>query len=125
MNADHADSIAAMAMHYIGLDAIDSAQMTSLDRLGFGIALTRKGQKMRMRMPFPRAALDRADVKNLVIEMSKASLLIYSELFFYLSRAFLLDIVQHIVTTERFSTIAGECGGGQSVPRGARGRRKV
>ena len=81
MNADHADSIAAMAMHYIGLAAIDTAQMTSLDRLGFGIALTRKGQKMRMRMPFPRAALDSADVKNLVVEMSKASIFIYSALF--------------------------------------------
>ena len=73
MNEDHAESTAAMVRHYIGLDAVERAELVALDRLGFNVAVTRNGQTFKLRLPFPRPAQDRKDVKALIVEMSRAS----------------------------------------------------
>ena len=73
MNEDHGSSTVAMVQHYIGLDQVEKADMVALDRLGFTVQVTRLGQTFKMRLPFPRSADDRKDVKNLIVEMSKAS----------------------------------------------------
>jgi putative heme iron utilization protein len=74
MNSDHSESTIAMCMHYIGLDSLDSAQLVQLDRLGFMVQCTRKGETFKMRLPFPRPAEDRKDVKTLIVQMTQESL---------------------------------------------------
>merc|ERR1719502_1167323 len=74
MNADHSESTVAMCMHYIGLDNLEKADLVALDRLGFMVQCTRDGQTFKMRLPFPRAAEDRKDVKTLIVEMTQTSL---------------------------------------------------
>ena len=67
-------STVAMCMHYIGLDQLDAAQLVQMDRLGLTVQCERLGQTFKMRLPFPRAAEDRKDVKTLIVEMTKASM---------------------------------------------------
>lgn len=74
MNDDHSESTIAMCMHYIGLDQLDSAQLVQLDRLGFMVQCERLGQSFKMRLPFPRAAADRKDVKTLIVQMTQESM---------------------------------------------------
>ena len=62
-----------MVSHYIGLDGVEKATLTSLDRLGMGVLATRNGQQIKLRLPFPREAKDRKDVKTLIVEMTKAA----------------------------------------------------
>lgn len=73
MNEDHGSSTVAMVEHYIGLDQVEKADLVALDRLGFTAQVTRQGQTFKMRLPFPRPADDRKDVKALIVEMSRAS----------------------------------------------------
>jgi len=73
MNDDHGSSTVAMVEHYIGLDQVEKADLVALDKLGFNVAITRLGQTFKLRLPFPRPATDRKDVKALIVEMSKAS----------------------------------------------------
>jgi len=73
MNDDHGESTVAMVEHYIGLDQVEKADLVALDRLGFNVAITRLGQTFKLRLPFPRPAEDRKDVKALIVEMSRAS----------------------------------------------------
>lgn len=74
MNSDHSESTIAMCMHYIGLDALEAADLVQLDRLGFMVQCTRKGQTFKMRLPFPRAAADRKDIKTLIVQMTQESM---------------------------------------------------
>ena len=74
MNGDHGASTVAMVQHYIGLPGVETAQMVALDRLGFMVQCTRAGQTFKLRLPFPRAAADRKDVKTLIVEMTNAAL---------------------------------------------------
>eukprot|EP00325_Prymnesiales_sp_UTEX-LB-985_P030059 CAMPEP_0174737544 /NCGR_PEP_ID=MMETSP1094-20130205/68474_1 /TAXON_ID=156173 /ORGANISM="Chrysochromulina brevifilum, Strain UTEX LB 985" /LENGTH=315 /DNA_ID=CAMNT_0015940787 /DNA_START=195 /DNA_END=1142 /DNA_ORIENTATION=+ len=74
MNDDHSESTIAMVMHYIGLPQVEKAELVQLDRLGFMVQITRLGQTFKLRLPFPRAAEDRKDVKTLIVEMTRASL---------------------------------------------------
>jgi len=74
MNEDHSDSTIAMVMHYIGLNQVEKASLVALDRLGFMVQVTRLGQTFKLRLPFPRAAEDRKDVKNLIVQMTQESL---------------------------------------------------
>ena len=74
MNSDHSSSTVAMVGHYIGLNAVDDAQLVQLDRLGFMVQVTRLGQSFKLRLPFPRAAADRKDVKTLIVEMTQAAM---------------------------------------------------
>jgi len=62
-----------MVMHYVGLPDVEAAQLVALDRLGFMVQVTRHGQTFKLRLPFPRAAADRKDVKSLIVEMTQAT----------------------------------------------------
>ena len=50
------------------------ATLVQLDRLGFMVQVTRLGQSFKLRLPFPRAAADRKDVKTLIVEMTQAAM---------------------------------------------------
>ncbi|CAM9118754.1 unnamed protein product, partial [Phaeothamnion confervicola] len=75
MNSDHGDSTTAMVEHYItkGLAKVDSAEIVGVDRLGMSVVVGLNGEKGKLRLPFPRAAADRKDVKTLIVEMTEAS----------------------------------------------------
>ena len=73
MNDDHAESTVAMVEHFIGLDEVEKATLVAMDRLGFMVQIERMGQTFKLRLPFPRPAEDRKDVKALIVEMSRAS----------------------------------------------------
>lgn len=73
MNDDHSDATLAMVKHYIGFPAT-AASIVGLDRLGMYIKCD--GGQMgaaKLRLPFPRPATDRASIKGLIVEMTKAS----------------------------------------------------
>lgn len=72
MNADHAESTAAMIKHYVGI-TVDKAMMLSLDRLGVNVGCERQGQTFKCRLAFPRPAEDRKMIKELIVEMTKAA----------------------------------------------------
>ena len=74
MNADHSESTIAMVHHYIGLPQVEKADLVAMDRLGFMVECTRKGQTFKVRLPFPRAAEDRKDVKTIIVEMTQNAL---------------------------------------------------
>lgn len=74
MNSDHSDSTIAMVQHYVGLPEVTKADLVSLDKMGFQVQVERKGHAFKLRLPFPRAANDRKDVKTLIVEMTQASL---------------------------------------------------
>jgi putative heme iron utilization protein len=79
MNDDHSDATIAMIANQIpGLD-VTEAIITSVDSLGMYVKVARtprasdQSQKFKIRLPFTRPALDRKDVKNLIVEMSQAA----------------------------------------------------
>jgi len=84
MNGDHSGSTIAMVHHYLGLPGVEKAELVQMDRLGFMVQCTRKEQGIdgptdkdqvfKVRLPFPRAAEDRKDVKTLIVEMTQTSL---------------------------------------------------
>ncbi|KAJ1638571.1 hypothetical protein T492DRAFT_942572 [Pavlovales sp. CCMP2436] len=73
MNDDHSETTVAMVRHYVGLDA-ESAFITSVDSLGMQVRVTRtNGESLKLRLPFPRPAAGRKEVKDLIVEMTRAS----------------------------------------------------
>jgi hypothetical protein len=89
MNDDHAESTVAMIRHYVGL-AVESATITSVDSYGMFVKVARAAkaepdakpgrpgappakEEFKMRLPFPRKAESRKDVKDLIVEMTRAS----------------------------------------------------
>merc|ERR1712127_241219 len=78
MNDDHMDATIAMIDHYVGLD-VTEAIITSVDPLGIFVKVKRtprasdQPQQFKLRLPFPRQATDRKDVKTLIVEMTQAS----------------------------------------------------
>ena len=58
----------------IELPQVERAELVALDRLGFMVQVTRLDQTFKLRLPFPRAAEDRKDVKTLIVQMTQESL---------------------------------------------------
>lgn len=53
--------------------AVDKALIQSLDRLGMTVVCERGKDALKCRLPFPRPAADRKDIKTLIVEMTQAS----------------------------------------------------
>lgn len=76
MNEDHMESTIAIISHYIPGMVVEEAKITSIDRLGMFIKVKRtprasdQYQEFKLRMPFPRPAQDRADLRSLIVEMT-------------------------------------------------------
>lgn len=77
MNDDHSDSTIAMLKHYVGIDCSE-ATIVSLDSLGMTVKAKLPiagGGYSKIRLSFPRPALERKAVKEVLVEMTKASAL--------------------------------------------------
>lgn len=79
MNEDHESATIAMIANQIpGLD-VSKAEITSVDSLGMYVKVNRtprasdQPQQFKLRLPFPREAKDRKDVKTLIVEMTQAA----------------------------------------------------
>ncbi|TQD80436.1 hypothetical protein C1H46_034026 [Malus baccata] len=72
MNRDHADDTKVIVQHSTSIP-VDSAYMLDLDSLGFNVKAGYQGDNFKLRIPFPRRAEDRKDVKTLVVEMLQAA----------------------------------------------------
>lgn len=54
---------------------VASAQITAVDRLGMYVLVgMNDGQSGKLRLPFPRPAEDRKDVKTLIVEMTNVAM---------------------------------------------------
>ncbi len=79
MNDDHMDSTIAMIESQVPGLNVSEALITSVDSLGMYVKVTRtpsgsdQVQQFKMRLPFPRQAKDRKDVKDIIVEMTRAS----------------------------------------------------
>jgi len=75
MNEDHSDSTIAMIKHYVGIDVSD-ANIVGLDKLGMTVKAkldSLGGGYSKIRLPFPREISERKAVKEVIVEMTKAS----------------------------------------------------
>ncbi|KAL3687860.1 hypothetical protein R1sor_014169 [Riccia sorocarpa] len=68
MNEDHADQTKTIVEKSVGVK-VDSALITDVDSLGFYVLSQREGNPLRLRIPFPRKAESRKDVKQLIVEL--------------------------------------------------------
>lgn len=85
MNEDHMTATIAMVQAAVPGMAADpenkmtEAVITSVDSLGMYVKVTREKpvkylpQQFKLRLPFPRPAADRKDVKNLIMELTNSS----------------------------------------------------
>ena len=81
MNEDHSDSTLAMVKGLPGLEDIKltAAEIVSVDSLGMYVKVTREPgisfqpEQFKLRLPFSRQAVDRGDVKTLIVEMTRAA----------------------------------------------------
>uniref|UniRef100_A0A0E0ALQ3 DUF2470 domain-containing protein n=1 Tax=Oryza glumipatula TaxID=40148 RepID=A0A0E0ALQ3_9ORYZ len=64
MNKDHSDDTKLI---------VDFAYMLDVDSLGFNVKAGYDGSVLKLRIPFPRRAQDRKDVKTLIVEMLQAA----------------------------------------------------
>ncbi|KAK9826044.1 hypothetical protein WJX74_007645 [Apatococcus lobatus] len=72
MNEDHAESTVAMLRHFGKLSA-EAAQIVGLDSLGLDLLVTKDSQSFKGRLPFARPALTRKEVREVIVEMTRAS----------------------------------------------------
>ncbi|KAJ6360137.1 hypothetical protein OIU77_004199 [Salix suchowensis] len=72
MNRDHAEDTRLIVQHSTSIP-VDSAYMLDVDSLGFNVKALYQGNTCKLRIPFPRRAEERKDVKTLVIEMLQAA----------------------------------------------------
>jgi putative heme iron utilization protein len=68
MNQDHADALVAYARAFGGVEA-DEAVMTSVDRLGFKLRVTKGDRRHAVRIAFPREATTAGGSRTVLIEM--------------------------------------------------------
>ena len=81
MNEDHSSSTLAMVKGLPGLQdmTLTAAEITSVDSLGMYVKVTREPglsfqpEQFKLRLPFPRKAVDRKDVRTLIVEMTQAA----------------------------------------------------
>jgi putative heme iron utilization protein len=78
MNQDHQDATKAMILAQIPGLEVEEAIITTIDSLGMYVKCKRtprasnQPQEFKIRLPFPRRAQDRKDVKSLIVEMTQA-----------------------------------------------------
>ncbi|XP_045795585.1 uncharacterized protein LOC123890088 [Trifolium pratense] len=72
MNKDHGEDTKAIVQHWTSVP-VDFADILDLDRLGFNVKAGYQGDIFKLRVPFPRPAEDRKDVKTLIVEMLQAA----------------------------------------------------
>ncbi|KAM7500310.1 hypothetical protein LguiA_024724 [Lonicera macranthoides] len=72
MNRDHGEDTRLIVQHSLSIP-VDSACMLDLDSLGFNVKAVCQGSTLKLRIPFPRRAADRKDVKTLIVEMLQAA----------------------------------------------------
>ena len=75
MNEDHADSTIAMIKHYVGITCTE-AQIISMDSLGMTVKAKLEiagGGYTKIRLPFLKPVTERKAVKEMLVEMTKAS----------------------------------------------------
>ncbi|KAM5550331.1 hypothetical protein ABKV19_027490 [Rosa sericea] len=72
MNKDHAEDTKAIVQHSTSIP-VDFAYILDLDALGFNVKAAYQGNTFKLRIPFPRRAVDRKDVKTLIVEMLHAA----------------------------------------------------
>ncbi|KAF2288186.1 hypothetical protein GH714_004867 [Hevea brasiliensis] len=72
MNRDHAEDTRLIVQHSTSI-AVDSAYILDIDSLGFNVKAVYQGSTYKLRIPFPRRAEERKDVKTLVVEMLQAA----------------------------------------------------
>jgi len=68
MNRDHADALLELVRALAGEPA-DTARMTSVDRLGFGLRLRAGDRESQTRIAFPRAVSSADETRAVLIEM--------------------------------------------------------
>mmetsp|Transcript_19876 Transcript_19876/g.40701 ORF Transcript_19876/g.40701 Transcript_19876/m.40701 type:complete len:342 (+) Transcript_19876:148-1173(+) len=79
MNEDHMDSTIAMIANAIPGLVVEAAEITSVDSLGMYVKCTRtprasdQPQQFKIRLPFPRRVEQRKDVKDVIVEMTRAA----------------------------------------------------
>jgi putative heme iron utilization protein len=79
MNEDHMDATIAIVANAVPGLEVSEAVITSVDSLGMYVKVTRtprasdQPQQFKIRVPFPRPAADRKDVKTLLVEMTQAA----------------------------------------------------
>jgi len=79
MNDDHQQATIAMVAQQIPGMVVEEALITSVDSLGMYVKVKRtprasdQPQQFKLRLPFPRPAQDRKDVKTLIMEMTMAA----------------------------------------------------
>ncbi|CAL9101414.1 uncharacterized protein LOC135673773 [Musa acuminata AAA Group] len=72
MNRDHQEDTKAIVQHSTSVK-VDFAHMQDVDSLGFNVKAGYQGSTLKLRIPFPRRAQDRKDVKTLIVEMLQAA----------------------------------------------------
>ncbi|XP_022925000.1 glutamyl-tRNA reductase-binding protein, chloroplastic [Cucurbita moschata] len=72
MNRDHTEDTKMIVRHWSSIP-VDSAIMLDLDSLGFNVKASYQGNSFKLRVPFPRRAENRKDVKTLIVEMLEAA----------------------------------------------------
>lgn len=72
MNKDHTEDTKQIVQHSLSIP-VDFAYMLDVDSLGFNVKASCQGETFKLRIPFTRRAVDRKDVKTLIVEMLQAA----------------------------------------------------
>ncbi|EPS63737.1 hypothetical protein M569_11047, partial [Genlisea aurea] len=72
MNKDHADETKLIVERSTSIP-VDFAEMSDIDSMGFNVKAGFGRSSFKLRIPFPRPAATRKDVKTLIVEMVEAS----------------------------------------------------
>ncbi|CAK9136731.1 unnamed protein product [Ilex paraguariensis] len=72
MNKDHMEDTKLIVQHSISVP-VNFAYMLDVDSLGFNVKAGYQGSTFKLRVPFTRRAVDRKDVKTLIVEMLQAA----------------------------------------------------